>query len=171
VSLFEPIFEALNRDIVRYVVVGGMAVVLHGYARLTADLDLAVDLSPPEAGRAVDALVRLGFRPSAPVEPAGFADPSVRSRWINEKNMQVFSMRDPGNPMRQVDLFTRNPIEFEGLWERSELLELAEVTVRVASIPDLIQLKRFAGRPQDMTDIEALEAILERREADDESGT
>ena len=38
-SLFEPIFEALNRQNVRYVVVGGVAVVLHGHARLTADLD------------------------------------------------------------------------------------------------------------------------------------
>src|SRR5439155_1529323 len=40
VSLFEPLFEALNTAEVRYVVVGGFAVVLHGHARLTADIDL-----------------------------------------------------------------------------------------------------------------------------------
>ena len=42
-SLFEPIFAALENGTVRYVVVGGMATVLHGYARLTADVDIIVD--------------------------------------------------------------------------------------------------------------------------------
>jgi hypothetical protein len=42
--LFEPILAALERKNVRYVIVGGVATVLHGYARLTADLDLSIDL-------------------------------------------------------------------------------------------------------------------------------
>lgn len=45
-SLYVPVFEALNDMQVRYVVVGGLATVLHGYARLTADIDLMVDLEP-----------------------------------------------------------------------------------------------------------------------------
>jgi hypothetical protein len=45
-SLYVPVFEALNGMQVRYVVVGGLATVLHGYARLTADIDLMVDLEP-----------------------------------------------------------------------------------------------------------------------------
>ena len=57
--LFEPVLEALNARDVRYVVVGGVAVVLHGHARLTADLDLAVDLSPGQASKAIDALMDL----------------------------------------------------------------------------------------------------------------
>jgi hypothetical protein len=48
------------------VIVGDVAVVLHGYARLTAGLDLAVDLSPVEARKAVDTLVELGCRPRVP---------------------------------------------------------------------------------------------------------
>lgn len=167
VALFEPIIEALNRNEVRYVVVGGVAVVLHGHARLTADLDLAVDLSPAEAKRAIDALVGIGLRPRAPVEPSGFADPKTRTRWMAEHGMQVFSMWDPATPMRSVDLFADNPVDFEELWARSELLPLVGTTVRVASIPDLILLKRLAGRPEDLIDIEALEAIMERRQEDD----
>jgi hypothetical protein len=164
VALFEPIVEALNRNHVRYVVVGGVAVVLHGHARLTADLDLAVDLSPAEAKNAIDTLVGLGFRPRAPVDPPGFADPETRSRWMAEQGMQVFSMWDPANPMRSVDLFVDNPVDFDELWARSELVSLVGTTARVASIPDLIRLKRLAGRPEDLLDIEALEAIMERRE-------
>jgi hypothetical protein len=52
-SLFEPIFAALETARVRYVVVGGMATVLHGYARLTADIDLIVDQAPDEARKAI----------------------------------------------------------------------------------------------------------------------
>jgi hypothetical protein len=167
VPLFEPIFDALNRNEVRYVVVGGVAVVLHGYARLTADLDLAVDLSPPEARKAIDTLVGMGFRPRAPVDPAGFADGETRARWIAEQGMRVFSMWDPANPLRRVDIFAANPIEFEELWSRSEVVQLVGAAVRVASIPDLIALKRVAGRPEDLLDIEALEAIMDRRHEND----
>jgi hypothetical protein len=163
VALFEPIFDALNRAGVRYVVVGGVAVVLHGHPRLTADLDLAVDLAPGEARRAVDVLLGLGLRPRAPVEASHFADPATRARWIAERVMRVFSLQDPDDPLRVVDLFVENPIDFEGLWTRSEVVDLSGTTARVASIPDLIGLKRLAGRPEDLLDIEALEAILERR--------
>ena len=104
-SLFEPIFEALNRAQVRYVVVGGFATVLHGHARLTADIDLVIDLSPAEVRKALDTLTGLGFRPRAPIEPLAFADPATRHQWIREKGMRVFSMWDPANPMREVDLF------------------------------------------------------------------
>jgi hypothetical protein len=167
VALFEPIFTALNQARVRYVVVGGVAVVLHGHARLTADLDLAVDLTPAAAANAVDTLVAQGLRPRAPVEPSEFAQPEARARWMAEHGMQVFSMWDPGDPMRSVDLFVDNPIDFEELWRRSETVPLGDTTARVASIPDLIRLKRIAGRPEDLLDIEALEAIIGRAEDDD----
>ena len=57
-SLFEPLFDALNAAEVRYVVVGGLAAVLHGHARLTADIDLVVDLTPDEAKKAIQTLTR-----------------------------------------------------------------------------------------------------------------
>ena len=79
--LFEPIFDALNRNGVRYVVVGGVAVVLHGVARLTGDLDLAVDLTPSEARKAIDALVACGFRSRLPVDP--HTCEIIPERWKN----------------------------------------------------------------------------------------
>jgi hypothetical protein len=73
-SLFEPIFAALENGAIRYVVVGGMATVLHGYARLTADVDIIVDQQPDEALKAIRALTALGFVPRAPVSAEDYAN-------------------------------------------------------------------------------------------------
>lgn len=160
--LFEPLFRALNATGVRYVVVGGLATVMHGFARLTADADLIIDLSPAEARKFVGALVALGFIPMAPVPPLDFADPEIRAAWIRDKGMRVFTMIDRANPMRVVDLFVDHPIEFDQLHERSNSVRIESTPVKIASIPDLIRLKRLAGRPQDLSDIEALERIAAR---------
>jgi hypothetical protein len=69
--------------------------------------------------------------------------------------------------MREVDLFLEHPINFDELWNRSDIIPLSHTVVRIASIPDLIRLKRLAGRPQDLADIEALEIILRRKEGRD----
>ena len=162
-ALFEPLFLALNGAGVRYVVVGGLAVVLHGYARLTVDVDLVIDLDEGPAARAMETLVAMGLRPRLPVDPREFAVASVRETWIRDRGMQVFSMFDPSNPMRVVDLFASHPLPFPELWSRSQEVVLPTTTVRIASIPDLIRLKRMAGRPQDDADIEQLEAILREK--------
>lgn len=162
-ALFEPLFHALNATGVRYVVVGGVAAVLQGHARLTVDVDLVVDLEPHAARAFMNALVGLGFVPRVPVDPLDFASPDIRESWRRDKGMQVFTMIDRANPMLVVDVFVSHPIDFNDLWSRADTVELPTATVRIASIPDLIAMKRLAGRPQDLIDIERLEAILKRR--------
>ena len=163
-AVFEPLFNTLNSTGVRYVVVGGLAVVLHGHARLTADVDLVIDLDPEQATRVIDALVEMGMQPRVPVDPRDFADQSIRESWIRDRGMQVFSMFDPSNPLRAVDLFVDHPIPFDELCERAERVELSDTTVWVASIPDLIRLKRLAGRPVDESDIAHLDLIQRVKE-------
>lgn len=163
-ALFEPLFAALDAGKVRYVVVGGVATVLHGHARLTADVDLVIDLEPAECRRAIDVLAGLGLQPRLPVDATDFADPAIRRSWIEDKGMMVFSFVDPDNPMRAVDVFAEAVLDFEELWADSVEIALRDTFVRVASIPHLIELKRLAGRPQDLADIEKLEEIRRRKE-------
>ena len=163
-AIFVPLFDALNRSNIRYVVVGGLATVLHGYARLTVDIDLAVDLTPDEAQKAISTLTKMGMVPQLPLNPFDFANAQTRQTWNREKNMQVFSMIDPRNPLRIVDLFVENPIPFEDLWSRSTTVQVDMVSIRIVSLVDLIHLKRLAGRPQDLTDIERLEQIKKQQE-------
>lgn len=145
-SIYEPIFEILNAAGVRYVVVGGVATLLHGYARLTADVDLAVDLAPREALKMIRVLVGKGFRPQVPVSAELFADSAVREGWLQEKHMRAFSLVDPTNPMRVVDLLIKPEVPFEELLARSQEALVGDTPVRVASLDDLITLKRHAIR-------------------------
>ena len=164
-SDYQQLFRAFERYGVQYVVVGGLAVVLHGYIRTTVDLDLIVDLAPAEARKAVAALASAGYLPSAPVDPEGFADLQTRAAWIAEKGITVFSWFHREDPLRVVDLFVIEPIPFTELRERATIAAYRRTRVPVASIADLIALKRAAGRAQDFEDISRLEEI-ERIEAE-----
>jgi predicted nucleotidyltransferase len=77
--------------------------------------------------------------------------------------MMVFSMWDPVDPLRSVDLFVTEPIDFEELYANSQVIQLEGTSARIASIEDLIRLKRISARPVDLADIEALETIVEER--------
>lgn len=158
----EEVLAALTRADVRFVVVGGVAVVLHGHPRMTADLDLVIDLATGPVDRAMDVLTGMGLVPRLPVPPAAFADPATRARWAAERNLTVFTLVDPAGSLLEVDLFAHSPLPFEPLWAGSVHVLVGETEVRVASIDDLITMKRAAGRPQDLADISALEEIRGR---------
>ena len=163
-GLFAEVFSMLNGHRCRYVVVGGLAAVLHGHSRMTADIDLAVDLDTDEAAKVLRALEELGMQPRMPVDFADFLSPEARRQWKTDKNMIVFSLHHPDNPLLSVDLFIENPIAFAELWERAEEMTLDGLSLKVASISDLIRLKQMAGRAQDLQDIAYLEKILNERQ-------
>ena len=164
----DRIFVALETSGVRYLVVGGVAVVLHGHPRFTADLDLVLSLDADNLARALPALEALGYRPRAPVSLIEFADPGQRRRWIEEKGMTVFSLSSPQLPATEIDPFASEPLPFEAAYRRALRADLGTTTVTVVSLRDLIALKRGAGRAQDLEDVAALEAI--ERELEDGDG-
>ena len=159
-SIYIPIFRSLNQAKIRYVVVGGLATVLHGYGRLTADIDLMIDLDQEEAKKTIKLFTELGLAPRVPVDPLDFADAEKRKHWIEVKSMQVFSLWNPEDALISVDLFVNHPIEFEGLWSRAEAVDIGGEIINIASIPDLIELKRISNRPQDLEGIRQWRLIL-----------
>jgi predicted nucleotidyltransferase len=171
-SYYLPLFSALNSAGVRYVIVGGLATVLHGYARFTADVDLIVDLERKEAEKAVKALTDFGLKPRLPVDPFQFADPEIRELWQKEKHMEVFSFFDPGNPLVTVDLFVYEPAPFPQLHHRARRMDLGEIKIPVCSIEDLIDMKMKAARSRDLDDIEHLREIqrIQKQDGPDETG-
>jgi hypothetical protein len=157
-TTFDAIFSALDSTGVRYVVVGGVAVNLHGYQRFTKDVDLVIELVPKDTLRALEALQAIGYFPRLPVTIADFADPAVRETWVHDKGMMVFQMYNDTNH-QTVDVFAHYPLDFESLWRDSIPIQLPDALPRIAAIDHLILMKRAAGRPQDVADVDMLEKL------------
>lgn len=158
------ILNALNQANVRYLVAGGMAVNAHGYLRLTQDLDVVIQMSSDNIRKAFSALLGIGYRPLVPVTVDQFSDAGVRHRWIGEKGMQVLNFFSDSRPDTTIDLFVTEPFDFESEWDAALQGELAPgLSARFVSIPTLIEMKRFAGRPKDLDDIQHLQWILDEK--------
>lgn len=158
---FIGLFAVLAVARIRFVVVGGLALVLHGLDRLTADVDLVIDLSTDSVKDAVRSLTTAGYRPLAPVDPLALADPEQRRQWQTSHNMQVFSFWDSSNTRPTVDVMLEPGIPFEDLWTSARAVNIGGHEVRIASIQHLILMKEAAGRAQDLADVERLRARLD----------
>lgn len=162
-ELFEILTSLADAE-VRFLVVGGVAVVLLGHPRMTADLDLVLDLDSANAKAALLVLAAKGFRPRPPVPLQAFADPVIRRSWIEEKGLTVFSLWSPLAPGTEIDLFVEEPFDFAQAFARAEFVQLGASQVPVVSLADLIELKQRVARPKDLDDIAHLQEIARRRE-------
>lgn len=161
----ESVVLALDEARARYLIVGGLAVVAHGYVRLTADLDLVLDFEDTSVRAALKALSGLGYRPRPPVPLEQFAEAERRAAWIADKNLKVFSLYSPEHPMTEIDLFVESPFDFGAAYARAARLELSPgIAATFVSLDDLLELKRRAGRPQDLADIARLEQVRRERQ-------
>lgn len=161
------IFGALNAVAVRYLVVGGLAVIAHGFLRLTLDLDIVLDLDPDNTRKALEALRKLSYGPRVPVSLLDFADPDQRNSWIEDKHMVVFSLISPDHPRTVIDLFVRSPFDFEKTYAARLTQEMAPgLPITFVPLDELLRMKREAARPKDLEDIRCLERI--RRDRADE---
>ncbi len=142
---FDTIFAVLQRTGLRYVVVGGVAVNLHGYQRFTKDVDLVIELVADRTLKALQALEAIGYKPAVPVELADFADPATREAWARDKGMMVFQMYSDQARV-SIDIFVQYPLDFEELWTQGTKVELPGASLRIASIDHLILMKRKASR-------------------------
>jgi len=155
--------KKLKADGVDFVIVGGLAVVLHGHMRLTMDIDLAVSLSDDNIAKLVKSLTELGYEPRIPVTLEDFAKPALRNDWITNRNMKALNLWRPPDPFSSLDLVIALPMAFDDLLSSSDSVVLEEVAFEVASIPHLIQMKEIAGRDTDRGDIMALIEIEKLR--------
>lgn len=147
----------LNEAGVTYLVVGGLAVVAHGYVRLTMDVDLIIGLDPVNTGKAVAVLKAMAYWPRAPVPFDDFADSAKRQVWVAEKGMTVFALSSAAYPETEVDIFVEDLLGLDKAMANVVPLEIAQgVIAPVCSVADLIKLKKLAGRPRDLLDIEKL---------------
>jgi len=160
VRSLEAIVRALNDAKVQYLIVGGLAVNAHGFVRLTRNLDIVISLEKENVLCGLRVLFDLGYRLAIPAKPEDFADKTIRERWRVERNMIVLKLWSDEHQRTPVDIFVYEPFEFAGESKRAELLEICPgVSAKVVTLQTLLEMKRAAGRPQDLIDIEELQRI------------
>src|SRR6266446_3728186 len=161
----EAIMRALNTAEVEYLIVGGLAVNVHGYERLTQDVDLVIGLAPNNIVRGLRALSEIGYRMPIPITPEQFADPTNRETWQKEKNMTVLRLWSDLHRRTPVDVFVYEPFDFAEEYATAKWEEIAlDVKAPIVRCETLIAMKRFAARPQDLADIAELEQVQKLRE-------
>ncbi len=161
IAQLESVFRALNHNQARYLLVGGLAVIAHGYMRVTADIDLVIALDPGNLRCALSALAKLGYFPKQTVKMEDFADPEKRKQWIREKNMLVFQLTTGRPRDLPIDVFVHEPFDFDREYAQARRFELApDVEVPVVTVKTLARLKTAAGRPNDLDDLRRLKMLL-----------
>jgi hypothetical protein len=153
----EAIVRALNAADVQYLIVGGLAVNAHGFVRLTRDVDLVLQLDPANVSRGLNALLEIGYQMSVPAKPEDFANPEIREDWHRTKGMITLKLWSDEHQRTPVDIFVYEPFDFAKERGAAVALEVCPgLPARVVSLETLLKMKRDAGRPQDLIDIEEL---------------
>lgn len=159
---YEEVFKALEENNIKYVVVGGLATVLHGVVRMTMDIDLIISMEKENVNKFISVAQKLGYLPKAPVSPNLLNNPEERKKWISEKNMKVFSFYNKKENYKIIDVFITEPIPFQLLEKQKKIIKADDFSIPVCSVEHLIALKKLAGRPQDMADIRMLKKLSNR---------
>ena len=144
-SDFRDFIAALNNNQVRYILVGGYSVILHGYSRTTGDMDLWVERSKDNYLKIKNAFEEFGMP---------FFD-MTEENFLHHPNWDVFTF---GVPPVAIDLMIGiEGFNFQEVFDRSIIFKDDELNIRVIHKNDLIAAKRKAGRSKDLDDLENLQ--------------
>jgi len=136
---YEDEIKALNKKRIKYLVVGGIAVNLHGLYRLTRDLDLMIDINEENLEKFVDLMSKLDYGTKVSIDD-----------W---KGKVAIAFRHNRDADKQIDVFMRNPIDFKKAYQRRNILKLGKTKVSCVCLDDLLKMKEIANRNRDWIDI------------------
>ncbi|MFN3978880.1 MAG: DUF6036 family nucleotidyltransferase [Caldilinea sp.] len=149
-SDFTDLLSLFNDNNVRYLVIGGYAVIQHAEPRFTKDLDLWISTDPSNARAVYQSLKDFGA-PLTDLTEADFAEEGY-----------FYQM---GVPPVRVDILMGIPgIQFEEAWDRRVEVDFDSLRIPFISRLDLITAKLASGRPQDLIDAELLAQVDSAKE-------
>lgn len=147
------VVKALQSHKVKYAIVGGYAVALHGAVRGTVDLDLILSLSRNQFIAAEAAFKKIGLECRLPITAGQVFD--FREEYIKNKNLVAWSFYNPTNPSEIVDIILTHDLAKI----KTQRIKSDGTDLHVISIADLIRMKEQSGRPQDLEDVKALKRL------------
>jgi len=142
---FRDFINALNKAEVRYILVGGYSVVLHGYSRTTGDMDLWVERTSENYKRIIKAFQIFGMPLFDMTE----------SNFLSHPIWDVFTF---GTPPVAIDIMVKiDGLNFEDVFQKAVYFEDDDLKIRTINRNDLIVAKKIAGRAKDINDLENLQ--------------
>lgn len=142
------LFTSLEKNSVRYILIGGFATVLNGHTRLTQDVDIWIEDSLPNRKNLKKALFDIGLPDMPQIESIDFVP-----GWSAITLPSGFAL----DIMTQIKGFTKE--KFEECYSLSNEASFENVNIRFLHINQLIEAKKASGRPKDLLDVEELEKI------------
>jgi len=162
--IYEEVLRAFQRQRVKYILVGGIAVNLLGSLRSTIDMDILVEMSDNNLKKALTILKKNGYRIKQPVDPMLIADKTIREVWIKKRHLKALNFYKKGE-LKEVDIIVDSPVTFEQAKKDMLRLKSGNIVIPVISIDNLIKMKRKTGRSIDKLDIGELIKIKKLRKA------
>ncbi|MGZ3746173.1 MAG: nucleotidyl transferase AbiEii/AbiGii toxin family protein [Pseudobdellovibrionaceae bacterium] len=155
--LLYQIIDIFDFSKIKYALVGGYALALHGVVRATVDVDLVLNLKQNDFERAEQALGKIDLQSRLPIRAQDVI--KMRKEYIENRNLIAWSFVDYKNPTRQVDiLITKDLKDLE-----IEKVSVGGRRITVASLKELLKMKTEAGRPQDLIDIKNIKEKLNEK--------
>ncbi|MCX8085994.1 MAG: nucleotidyl transferase AbiEii/AbiGii toxin family protein [Rhodocyclaceae bacterium] len=153
------LIKLLAESETEYVLVGGLAVALHGYPRVTMDVDVVLAMEPANLERFIAHARAAGLRPVMPVPLESLAQPERLEQWRREKGMLAFALQGREAQATVLDVLIASPVPYADLRREAILLDIGPYRVPVASIDHLIAMKAASQRSKDRIDLEALKKL------------
>ncbi len=145
--------ELIKRKI-KFALVGGYALAMHGIVRATMDVDLVIGLTKTALSEAESAMKELGLTSRIPMSAADIVE--FREEYIEKRNLVAWSFVDFKDPTRQVDLLIVLGIDEIEV----EKISFGGRSLPVASLKSLLQMKLASNRSEDQSDIRLLREKL-----------
>jgi predicted nucleotidyltransferase len=144
---YEKEIKALNKNRIKYLVIGGMAVNLYGIHRFTKDLDLMIDLSEKHWQKFLKAIGHLDYYTKVP-----------ENKW---KNLTAIAFMNHRDEDKRIDVFLRNPMDFGRAYKNRKVFKIDNFRISCVSLKDLLKLKNQADRLRDWIDIGSIKRMQE----------
>jgi hypothetical protein len=151
--LIAKVVQKFNQYKIKYALVGGHAVALHGAVRGTVDIDFILKWSLKNLKMVEKALSEINLFPRHPIHADDIYQ--FRAEYIQNRNLIAWNFINPNDPTEQVDIV----ITFDLEGKKTKKIKAGSLEIILLGIDELIVMKKVSGRPQDIEDIMALQKI------------
>ncbi len=162
--LYEKILREFYYNGVNYLIVGGIALNLHGVPRATFDLDIVVAWNESNVQKIEKILKKLNFKAMVPVTLTELKDESKRKELVRKKHMFALNFYNVDDPLEEIDILIKDVSDFDKLFERKKTIKIDDYEIYLISLDDLIKLKRKSKRYKDREDMRNLMIVKQIKE-------